>query len=578
VLQTQWTFEATNGVYWLAIDAERGRTFAFTNGFWTNYASGKSNLTDHFWGWHTSPCSNLDASVNGTLTSNLTSGVLKTNPYYQSWSSNGLFYGELDQAFELLTLAPQPAVATSVSSWLQRPDRTCAGVAVLATAGSGTPIVADDFMAASNKPISCYYIWGTWLNDRYDSKASFRLRIYNNVAASGNQPSHPGTLLWEKTFSSQPTNQYVVAGNYWSASLVASNLCESFWDPSRAAGMGNATRDSKLYQYKLCMPTNDQFLSTNLQILWLSVTATGTTNQFAWKSAITNDHYMDDAAFSTQASPPASGWTDLHYPTNHPFAGQTMDMAFALTTPLVASLSHSAGSLTISHMPQSPETVALSGSSMWVVDVGPDGEAGDTDTDGFDQVPTEMVQLALTGDSSLGPVTLRVRDQNLSPYQPSLGQIEELSNPVPDYLDLPPYAPSGYADSFFDVFFEIEVGGNVLHSPVPVTLGAGIPSLPPPMSWEYYSSTGTIQLLDENDYPSDYSLFNVSYIPVAIPPPEFTEIKVISPGALRISWQYGGELQASPSLTSPSWTTVATSSPYIGSMPPPMQYYRLYRP
>ena len=237
---TQWSLlEISNTVYWLAIDAERGRTFAFTtNAVWTNYPSGKSTLSEHFWGWHTSPCSNLDASVTGALTTNL---------YGQSWTMNTNLSGEMDQAFELLTLAPAQPFQSSflMSTWLQRPDKTCDGVAVLATDGSGSPIVADDFVAASNKPISCYYIWGAWLNDRYDANASFRLRIYSNVTASGNQPSHPGTNLWEKTFTVPPTNAMQATptanANYWSATVIASNLCESFWDPSQSAGMGNAT-------------------------------------------------------------------------------------------------------------------------------------------------------------------------------------------------------------------------------------------------------------------------------------------------------------------------------------------------
>ena len=62
LLGRPWAFlEQSNTIYWLAIEAERGRTFALTtNCVWTNYPSGKTNLSGHFWGWHTSPCSNLD--------------------------------------------------------------------------------------------------------------------------------------------------------------------------------------------------------------------------------------------------------------------------------------------------------------------------------------------------------------------------------------------------------------------------------------------------------------------------------------------------------------------------------------
>jgi len=569
---TPWAFlEMSNTVYWLAIEAERGRTFTFTtNAVWTNYPSGKSTLSEHFWGWHTSPCSNLDASVTGALTTNL------------SWTMNTNLFGELDQAFELLTFAPPLSALILNTLWSQRPDWTCDGVAVLTTDGSGSQIVADDFAAYSTNRISCYYIWGAWLNDRYDPNASFRLRIYSDVPASGNQPSHPGTKLWEKTFTVPPTNTMQATltsnANYWSATVIASNLCESFWDPSQSAGMGNATKDSRLYQYRLYMPTNYQFIQTNGQIYWLSVTALNTTNRFGWKTTITNDHHMDDAVFATQSSPPASGWTNLHYPTNHPFAGQTMDMAFALTTPLIVSCSYSCGGITLSRSPLPPESVTLSGSSTWLVDVGPAGEACDTDTNGLDDVSAEIVQLTLSGTSSLGPVTVRIRDQNQSPYQPSLGRIEEMINSVTNRLDVPPFAPSGYANSFFDVYLEVQIGTNILHSAVPVQLSAMISSVPPPISEGYNSSISTIQLLDENNNPSGYSLQELSYIPETIPPPVITGISVISPGLLEITWENGGGLQASPRLDGPSWTTITTNSPYIGPITGMMQFYRVYQP
>ena len=555
--------------YWLAIAAERGQTFAITNGAWTNYPSGKTNLTEHFWGWHTSPCSNLDASVTGVP------GLSRI-----SWTKNTNYFGEVDQAFELMTYAPSwvSAQSQSINSsgpWVQWPDKTCDGVAVLATDGSGSPIVADDFYAGTNGSISSIYVWGAWRDDQYDPKAQFRLRIYDNVVATINHPSYPGNKLWEKTFNAWTTNS---SPTYWTLAAVTPNLCESFWDPSQPAGAGTASKDSKLYQYLFCMNTNSQFVLTNGRTYWLSVTAIGTTNQFGWKTAITNDHYMDAAVFATQTNT-ASGWVDLHYPTNHLFAGHAMDMAFALTTPLVVNASYCICGITIARSNSPPENVTLSGSSMWVVDVGPAGEASDTDTNGLDDVSAEMVQLSFSGTSTLGPVTVRLRDPNQSPYQPSLGRIEECGNYVSNRLDVPPFALSGRANSYFDVFLEIQIGTNVLHSAVPVHLIATIASLPPSTTDLYTSPpTNAIPLLDENDNPGDYSLQALVYIPAAIPPPVITGISVISPGWLEITWENGGGLQASPRLDNPSWTTLVTNSPYIGPITGMMQFYRVYPP
>ncbi|MHC4535321.1 MAG: DUF7901 domain-containing protein [Planctomycetota bacterium] len=81
-----------------------------------------------------------------------------------------------------------------------------------------------------------------------------------------------------------------------------------------------------------------------------------------------------------------------------------------------------------------------------------EGDANDDDKDGQDEVSTEIVSMELKGSSpSLGEVLLRV-----NPYIPSLGNIREQVNNTPGVLDLPPFS-SGKADSFFDVFFEIEL-------------------------------------------------------------------------------------------------------------------------
>jgi hypothetical protein len=82
-----------------------------------------------------------------------------------------------------------------------------------------------------------------------------------------------------------------------------------------------------------------------------------------------------------------------------------------------------------------------------------EGDANDDDNDGQDEVSTEIVSMELKGSSpSLGEVFLRV-----NPNVPSLGQITEQVNNTPGVLDLPPFTPIGVAESFFDVFFEVEI-------------------------------------------------------------------------------------------------------------------------
>src|SRR5207248_1511435 len=56
------------------------------------------------------------------------------------------------------------------------------------------------------------------------------------------------------------------------------------------------------------------------------------------------------------------------------------------------------------------------------------GQLGDVDGDGLEEVPTEMVNLNLTGDTPQGPVAIRLRDPSLSPMRKTLGEIEETAN------------------------------------------------------------------------------------------------------------------------------------------------------
>jgi hypothetical protein len=160
------------------------------------------------------------------------------------------------------------------------------------------------------------------------------------------------------------------------------------------------------------------------------------------------------------------------------------------------------------------ETVQLRGPSTVHVFIDElTGQAKDTDNDGLDQVQTEMVQLELRGNSSLGPVTVR-----LSEAQPSTGEIEEKVNNTPGVLDLPPFAASGTADSFFDVWFEIEVGppgqSQVLHVADPVHMATVI-SHKPPVPGETYQNpfTQPIPLLDQNGNPIGLSILDEVHTP-----------------------------------------------------------------
>ncbi len=126
------------------------------------------------------------------------------------------------------------------------------------------------------------------------------------------------------------------------------------------------------------------------------------------------------------------------------------------------------------------------------------GSANDSDGNGRDDVPIELVALSLKGFSSTGPVTMTV-----NAYMSSLGEIEELSNITPGLLDLPPYAPpSGSpADSFFDVFVEVDLDGFRTHNREPMRMTGHLSSLPA-AHVDDLVSVGLVSLYDINAEPT----------------------------------------------------------------------------
>lgn len=339
IARTNAFLESSNVIYWISISAERGCTYTNDGAFWTFSPSGKPPATNYFWGWHTSPCTNLDLSVTGRMTMTFSDWV------YGDWRPGGPFHMEWDQAFELLSDVPPLSLEVPEPKWLQRPD-TCYGMDILATAGTPSPIVADDWECRASGPITDIHIWGSWLNDRLDPNARFRLRIWENIPDSKGIPSHPGRLLWTNNFPDQLPDRVL---------LVASNLCEPFYDPATGLGLGIGI-DTKIFRYDFFIPPNQAFIQTNGTVYWLSVTAI-TTNYFGWKTALPSDRFMDDAVFGFAPEPPPDGWTDMHFPRCHPYFPQSIDMAFALTTNLPPVVCPPV-TLTISYLP--PNMVQLS--------------------------------------------------------------------------------------------------------------------------------------------------------------------------------------------------------------------------
>lgn len=136
-----------------------------------------------------------------------------------------------------------------------------------------------------------------------------------------------------------------------------------------------------------------------------------------------------------------------------------------------------------------------------------EGEAQDDDTDGLDEVMVKVVDLDLRGRSSLGPVRV-----TLHPVIMSTGEIEERVNNAPGTLELPPFTPTGSATSFLDIYYQVEVGGQVMFAEQRKRL-SGIIFHKPPRTGTSYENSDTTPLLDRDGNSTAFSLGETIYTP-----------------------------------------------------------------
>ena len=176
---------------------------------------------------------------------------------------------------------------------------------------------------------------------------------------------------------------------------------------------------------------------------------------------------------------------------------------------------------------QGPYPAPIEMTTQWIVALtGPTSivsyldQFGDTDGDGREQVPIEMMTLDLHGeDPQAGPVSMKLRSPTDPPFMRSLGEMEEpAAAGTPGYFDVPPFMPSGSVASFFDIFGEVTVGGMTLHNVDPMRMEAVITHKPPAAGEKFVMRNGPIVLYDEAGSPTLYSVVAAYHIPNVVPP------------------------------------------------------------
>jgi hypothetical protein len=203
-------------------------------------------------------------------------------------------------------------------------------------------VLADDFPCTTTGPITGIHVWGSWLNDQINPNTTFHLSIHADVPGSpaAGVYSYPGSVLWQQDFT---------PGSYITKPYAAAT--ELFYDPNTNQILG---QDTHVLLYNFPIPLSKAFVqqgtTANPMVYWLDVQATVPgTEVFGWKTSV--NHWNDDAAFADTTLPLSMGgslygpapspvfWQDMHYPAGHPYAGQSIDLSFAITTvPEPASL------------------------------------------------------------------------------------------------------------------------------------------------------------------------------------------------------------------------------------------------
>jgi len=171
---------------------------------------------------------------------------------------------------------------------------------------------ADDWKCSETGPVRDIHFWYSWERDVVGQIGLVFVDIYSN-AVDPNGLSHPGNLLWQRTFSpDQFTTRWYGDGN------------QDFWD----AGGGPLPNDHVNYYQLNIENIQDPFVQQADKIYWLSLSvavADPVGTHIGWKTS--TDHFMDVAMHNSIGTGGQKPWAPLF----DPFTGIRLDMAFVIT-------------------------------------------------------------------------------------------------------------------------------------------------------------------------------------------------------------------------------------------------------
>ena len=201
--------------------------------------------------------------------------------------------------------------------------------------------LGDDFLCTQSGPITGIHVWGSWLFDRVPSQGidhgTFDVAIYSDIPANQSPTGYsmPGQMLWHATFR---PGMYQVR--------LYAQATEQFYDPNAGQVIGT---DNLVFQYNFFIPPPLAFYQQQNSIYWLVVTNYDPNNNgmidpydhefiFGWKTTRLAYNFNDDATFVDTPlgyppilPPPGAIWGEMRYPFGHPWAGESINLAFVIT-------------------------------------------------------------------------------------------------------------------------------------------------------------------------------------------------------------------------------------------------------
>ena len=325
------------------------------------------------WGWKTRPWSWMDDAVTFVYDGPLEPGIV-LDPLAITPIKDPLYHESFDVAFELDTdpnyikweqpftgirnwphyedeksMASMVTTTEFITKWLQEPDLTDMGVDVDATADMfeyfPPQLLADDYKCDSTDAITGINIYGSWWHDilpiapsgeSHPASVMFTLSFHEDIPVeqSPTDYSMPGDVIWWRPF----------APGEFSVEMVPPPVApESYYMP--CSDIFTFHDHQNVWKYSFSIPNSEAFVQQGTEddpkIYWLDVQAVpqdiqqNPETRFGWKTSM--EHWNDDATWVVGREPYNGDWNELRYPPEHPFAGESIDLAFELTTERVST-------------------------------------------------------------------------------------------------------------------------------------------------------------------------------------------------------------------------------------------------